>query len=298
MTAHPLTPPLEALMEALPTDMFRMGDQLVGGVIVAANHSPDMLRNLVRRMDPVLTQMDESDHQAVFRALIQYSGTMDRSERQAMLDEFLDRAVDPHRLGDYIHDFVTIMGGEEVVEAYLAIARLLRRQPKATRCEQGVMMCRRILRDLLAIPPSDSLPLHHPCHPLREALGLVPGGYPGAAALLEKDWVKYASKGDLFGITNPEAGQILQMLVEWGADPNRCLARIMNYPEAGLYVEDLRQPVTWCLDAGATYHIVVNSQAAWKDELLVTVRQHPSWRRMALGEVAPTRGTGKETRAL
>lgn len=280
-------------MEALPADAFRMGDQLVGGIIVAAHHSPAMLRNLVWRMGPLLAQADVSDLHSVFRALIQYSLPLDGADRHTLLDEFLDRAVDVRRLGDYIHDLVSVMGGNEVIEAHLAIARLLRKQPQATRCEHGVMMARRVLRDLLAFQPSHSPSLTQPHHPLREALGLVDRGYPGAAALFEEDWVKYASRGDLFGIINPDSGLILTLLMEWGVDSNRCLNRVMALET----IESL-DPVGWCLDAGADYQIVIDSSAAWKEQALEVVHQHPSWRRMALGKALPKRVPNSEVRAL
>ena len=100
---------------------------------------------------------------------------------------------------------------------------------------------------------------------------------------------------DFFNIPSPHAGDVLARLVRAGVDPNTCLQYAMNQPRFS--DDDIGLVVGWCLDEGADYQHVLQSERL-SPVLQAIVDAHPSYRRDVLGSLVERQDTPGRRTAL
>lgn len=292
----PLTPELTQLVDALiESDWFLAGGALRNGLGMAAKVSPQMVEALVEEVGPGWAGLGTSEKSQAFQTLIQESLGWEQATRQRTLQRFLTLAIVSGREQSSLVELSVLYGAEEVIHGTLALADYLRGQPAGLREQCAKLMIERTLAQLLNKDDLRGVRLDHPQHPLGTTLDLLEGTNKASIPSLAQTWVERTLTGDVFNIPNPRAGEVLARLVRAGVDPNACLQHAMNQPRFS--DEDIGLVVGWCLDEGADYKHVLQSERL-SPALQAIVESHPSYRRDALGSLVERQDTPGRRSAL
>lgn len=290
----PLTPELTQLVDALiESDWFLAGGALRNGLVMAAKVSPQMVEALVEEVGPGWAILGTSEKPQAFQTLIQESVGWDQRTRRRVLQRFLALTIVPGREKSTLAELGVLYGAEEVIHGTVALADYLREQPVGLREQCAKLMIELTLAQLLNKNDLRGVRVDHPQHPLGTALDLLEGTNKEIILALAHTWVDRTLTGDFFNIPSPHAGDVLARLVRAGVDPNTCLQYAMNQPRFS--DEDIGLVVGWCLDEGADYQHVLQSERL-SPVLQAIVDAHPSYRRDVLGSLVERQDTlGRRT---
>ena len=291
-----LTPELTQLVDSLiESEWFLAGGALRNGLVMAAKISPQMVETLVEEVGPGWERLGTSEKSQVFQTLIQESMGWEPASRRRALQRFLTLAIAPGRETSGLAELSVLHGNEEAIHGTLAVADYLRKQPVGLREQCAKLMIELTLAQLLNKNDLRGVRVDHPQHPLGTALDLLEGTNKAIILALAHTWVDRTLTGDVFNIPSPHAGDVLARLVRAGVDPNTCLQYAMNQPRFS--DEDIGLVVGWCLDEGADYQHVLQSERL-SPALQAIVESHPSYRRDALGSLVERQDTPGRRTAL